>query len=177
MAKHGLFMTDIMQADFNEALRRAAKATAAIDGGQLVSVSAFANGICTVAKATSLATGGLWLAENPTEHFMEIEGLELAGVLDDERYYANCANRPFMIRKPMVNDVFSLSEDHFKTVPTAGQYIDWDSTNLCYKGVAAGSKPSGVQLKVVEIDEKQTPNAGKIGGDVFKYVRVIVEAI
>ena len=143
-----------------EALNRSAICSTNVDGGTLVSVGAYSNGVWTVTKATS--GQGLWMAYNPSEHLTKLDdGKIFAGLSADPRDYTNLANRPMDIFKLQAGvDVVALTDGNIKSTDIAsvevGKFLEQGNEGFEVKSVATASTTS---LKVVAIETMPFPNA------------------
>lgn len=127
---HGLIIESKISADNVEALNRSVVSTTAdFDGGNLMVLTA----PTTVGEdrwtATVPATGavsGLWVAYNPTDRFIDVEGRVFAGLLADERAYTNLKGKTFDAFKPKVGDEIDFTVDCIDdaTDAVAGDYLE-----------------------------------------------------
>lgn len=142
-----------------EALNRSATSTTNVDGGTLVSLSTYADGVFTATKSTE--GQGLWMAYNPSEHFSEVDGMIIAGVSKDARNYTNIAGRTFDIFKPQIGDLVSLTDGNLKTGEPAkvevGKFLEQGASGYEVKASATASTTS---LKVIAIETLPFPQAG-----------------
>lgn len=142
-----------------EALNRSAKSATDIDGGALVSLGAYADGVFTATKATS--GQGLYMAYNPSEHFTEVNGKIYAGLSKDPRDYTNLANRTFDVFKPQVGDLVGITDGNIKEADISkvqeGKYLEQGADGYEVKTSATASTTS---LKVIAIETLPFPQAG-----------------
>ena len=83
MARHGFMIEKRISAKDIEALNRSAKSVADIDGGMLVKLGEYADGVWNVTMATG--GEGLYMSYNPSEHFTNVNGRLFAGLTKDPR--------------------------------------------------------------------------------------------
>ena len=140
-----------------EAFNRSATSSADIDGGTLVSLGAYANGVFTATKATS--GEGLWMSYNPSEHFTMVGDKIYAGLSKDTRDYTNLAGRTFDVFKPQVGDLVALTDGNIKTGETVavGKFLEQGATGFEVKDSATASTTS---LKVLAIENLPFPTGG-----------------
>ena len=140
-----------------EALNRTAQCNVDIDGGTLVSLGAFADGVFTATKASS--GEGLYMAYNPTEHLTEVDGEVYAGLSKDPRKYTNIKDRPFSVFKPQIGDIIVFTDGNLASgqVPVKDQYLEQGATGLEKKESATDATTS---FKVLEIGTLPFPQKG-----------------
>lgn len=159
MAKKGYMIEKRISAKDVEALNRSAVSTTNIDGGALVALGAYADGVFTATKATS--GQGLYMAYNPSEHFTEVDGRIYAGLSKDARDYTNLANRTFDVFKPLVGDLVAVTDGNLK----AGEDAKVQVNKFLEQGadgyeVKASATASTTSLKVIAIETIPFPQAG-----------------
>lgn len=142
-----------------EALNRSAKSATDIDGGALVALSTYADGVFTATKATSGA--GLWMAYNPSEHFTKVNGKIYAGLSKDPRDYTNLADRTFDVFKLQVGDLVGITDGNLKTGEASkvqeGKFLEQGASGYEVKTSATASTTS---LKVIAVETLPFPQAG-----------------
>lgn len=157
MAKKGYMIESRMSAKDVEALNRSAVSESDIDGGTLVSLSTFADGVFTATKATS--GQGLYIAYNPSEHFTKVDDNIYAGLSQDPRDYTNLAGRTFDVAKLLVGDLVTLTAGNIKSgeTVTKGKFLEQGADGYVVKNSATASTTS---LKVIDIVTIPFPQAG-----------------
>lgn len=156
----------------NEALNRSAVATADVEGGTLVKLGSYADGVFSATVADGTDGVGLWMAYNPSEHFTKVGDKIYAGLSADPRDYVNLANRTFDVFKPMVGDIVGIVGDI--STATAGSYLIADDENgFAVEGTTHTA--GNTALKVLAVEKLAFPRAGI--GDEFAnvYVAEVVE--
>lgn len=142
-----------------EALNRSAKSATDIDGGMLVTLGAYANGVFTATKATE--GEGLYMAYNPSEHFTQVGDKVYAGLSADPRDYTNLAGRPFDVFKLVVGDLVALTDGNIKEADIddveVGVFLEQGATGYEVKSTATASTTS---LKVIAVENLPFPQAG-----------------
>lgn len=83
-----------------------------IDGGMLVKLGEYADGVWNVTKATE--GEGLYMAYNPSEHFTDVNGRLFAGLTKDPRDYTNLTGRTFDIFKLTKGDIVGITAELIK---------------------------------------------------------------
>lgn len=159
MAKKGYMIEKRIFAKDVEALNRSAKSATNIDGGTLVSLGAYADGVFTATKATEGI--GLWMAYNPSEHFTEVEGNIFAGLTKDPRDYTNLHDRTFDVFKPQVGDLVTITDGNLKAGEASkvveGKFLEQGANGYEVKTSATASTTS---LKVIAVETLPFPQAG-----------------
>lgn len=159
MAKNGYMIEKRISAKDVEALNRSAKSSVNVDGGTLVALGAYADGVWTATKATSGM--GLWMAYNPSEHFTEVNGNLYAGLSKDPRDYTNIAERTMDVFKPLVGDLVAITAGNLKSGEEAkvqiNKFLEQGTDGYEVKSSATASTTS---LKVVAIESLPFPQAG-----------------
>lgn len=112
MARHGFMIEKRISAKDVEALNRSAKSVVDIDGGMLVKLGEYADGVWNVTKATE--GEGLYMAYNPSEHFTDVNGRLFAGLTKDPRDYTNLTGRTFDIFKLTKGDIVGITAELIK---------------------------------------------------------------
>jgi len=170
----GYMIEKRINAKDNDALNRSAVCATDVDGGTLVSMSSYANGVFTVAKSTS--GSGLYMAYNPSEHFTKIGTKLFAGLSEDPRDYTNLATRTLDVFELKVHDMVGLTDGNIAsgdiTSVTVNSYLEQDSTGFRVKSTPTASTTS---LKVLAIGVQPFPQAG-IGMEFAKlYICEVVQ--
>lgn len=142
-----------------EALNRSAKSATDIDGGALVALSTYADGVFTATKATS--GNGLWMAYNPSEHFTKVDNKIYAGLSKDARDYTNLAGRTLDVFKPQVGDLIGITDGNLKNGEASkvevNKYLEQGANGYEVKASATADTTS---LKVIAIETLPFPQAG-----------------
>lgn len=114
MANHGLIIESQISADNTDALNRFAySATTDFDGGALVELaSPNVVGDDRYVASVPTATNGLWVAYNPADRHIDVEGRVFAGLIADDRVYTNLKGKTFTVFKPKAGvDLIDFTED------------------------------------------------------------------
>jgi hypothetical protein len=114
MANHGLIIESQISADNTDALNRFAySATTDFDGGALVELaSPNVVGDDRYIASVPTATNGLWVAYNPADRHIDVEGRVFAGLIADDRVYTNLKGNTFTVFKPKAGvDLIDFTED------------------------------------------------------------------
>jgi hypothetical protein len=160
MAKKGYMIESKISAKDIDALNRSAKASVDVDGGTLVELGAYADGVFTATKASGAKTG-LWMAYNPSEHLVEVNGKLIAGesISPDPRDYTNIKDRVFDVFKPQVGDIVSLTDGNLADSQTVsvGKFLEQGASGYEVKASATASTTS---LKVIAVENLPFPQAG-----------------
>ena len=129
MASKGIFIAENMASTKVGSLLRSAQQTTAIENGSLVKLGALVTGEADLYQAGAIE------AVTDTAYFVDgvelIADEQLTKGLDD---YENPANKPFRVRKPMVGDIFSVSESMITALANDKVVVD----NIAE--IAAGNK-------------------------------------
>lgn len=172
MAKHGFMIEKRLSAKDVEALNRTAKATVAIDGGTLVKLGDYADGVWDASVATE--GNGLYIAYNPSEHFTDVDGKLFAGLSKDPRDYTNIADRPFDVAKLVVDDIIGLTDGNIKADDIAtvavGKYLEASTDGLTVKDSATADTTS---LHVIGVETLPFPNGGN-GGVGMEFAKLYI---
>ena len=151
MARHGFMIEKRINAKDVEALNRSAKSVADIDGGMLVKLGEYADGVWNVTKATE--GEGLYMAYNPSEHFTNVNGRLFVGLTKDPRDYTNLAGRTFDIFKLTKGDIVGITAELIKASDVAtvakGKFLEQGADGYEKKDSATASTTS---LKVIDIE-------------------------
>ena len=162
MARHGFMIEKRINAKDVEALNRSAKSVADIDGGMLVKLGEYADGVWNVTKATD--GEGLYMAYNPSEHFTNVNGRLFAGLTKDPRDYTNLTGRTFDIFKLTKGDIVGITAELIKTSDVdsvaKGKFLEQGADGYEKKDSATASTTS---LKVIDIETLPFPNNGNGG--------------
>jgi hypothetical protein len=130
MASKGIFIAENMASTKVGSLLRSAQQSTAIENGSLVKLGALVTGEADLYQAGAIA------AVTDTAYFVDgvelIADEQLTKGLDD---YENPANKPFRVRKPMVGDRFSISEDAITALAANGKVV----VGNCVETPAAGT--------------------------------------
>lgn len=156
----------------NEALNRSAVATVDVEGGTLVKLGDYDNGVFEATVADGTDGVGLWMAYNPSEHFTKVGDKIYAGLSADPRDYVNLANRTFDVFKPLVGDIVGIVGEIATAVK--GSYLIADDTDgFAVEGTTHTA--GNTALKVIAVEKLAFPRAGI--GDEFAtvYVAEVVE--
>lgn len=141
MAK-GIFIAENMASTKLPTLLKNAKQATAIENGAVVKLTGLVSGERNLHTSDAVAT-------NKDEIFL-VDGVELISAedfiygLDD---FENVANKPFRARKPMVGDVFSISEAQITALATTvvvGNVVETPATGN--KLIEKTSATSGVSF-------------------------------
>ncbi len=121
---HGLIIESKIAADNVKTLNKSVVSTTAdFDGGNLMALAApttVGEDRWTATVPANGAVTGLYVAYNPTNRFIDVDGRLIAGLLADERAYTNIQGRTFDAFKPKVGDEISFSID---TLDSASQAL------------------------------------------------------
>lgn len=157
MSKKGYMIEQRLGAKDMEALNESAVAASDIDGGTLVTLGSFSKDVYTVTKAT---TGiGNYMAYNPSEQLIEVEGVMIPKPVADPRVYTNLTGRTFDIFKPMVGNRIGLTDGNIKTGETVavGKFLEQGADGYVVKDTPTASTTS---LEVIAITTQPFPSAG-----------------
>lgn len=184
MAKYGTIIAETrIQAYSVDALNRSAvHATADVDGGNLVALTASATAGNDVFTATTPATGalgGLWMAYNPSVRLTEVGDELFAGLSVDERAYTNIAGRVFDVFKPKVGDILALSLETMDSSgenAVAGDFLEGKNGQTKLQRIAAssGATTGSTSFKVLRVETQPYPR-GAVGMEFAK--KFIVECV
>lgn len=173
---HGLIIESQISAANIDALNRFAYSDAVdFDGGALVALASenVAGDDRYEASVPSTALNGLWIAYNPTDRHIDVEGRRFAGLLVDERAYTNLKGKTFDVFKPQANvDLVDFSEDCVDaTVEDAvvGDILESKAGQSKLTRIAAGTGATAnhTAFKIESIRYVDFPKAG-IGVDKVK---------
>ena len=158
MAKKGYMIEKRISAKDVEALNRSAVSASDVDGGALVALAGYANGVFTATKAT---TGlGNYMAYNPSEHLTQVNGNVFAGLSKDPRDYTNLAGRTFDVFKPQAGvDVVAITDGNIATGQTVAidKFLEQGANGYEVKDTATTGITS---FKVIAIEKQAFPQAG-----------------
>lgn len=157
MAKKGYIIEKRISAKDVEALNRSAVSTEDIDGGTLVSLEEYSNGVFTAKKST----GGLgnYMAYNPSEHLVKV-GDNYATISKDPRDYTNLASRTFDVFKPQTGvDVIGITDGNIAIGQTiaVGSFLEQGTAGYEAKATSTAGTTS---FKVIAIENQPFPQAG-----------------
>lgn len=159
MARHGFMIEKRISAKDVEALNRSAKSVADVDGGMLVQLGEYADGVWNVTKSTE--GEGLYMAYNPSERLTNVNGKLFAGLTKDPRDYTNLAGRPFDVFKLTKGDIVGITAELIKAEDVAsvekGSFLEQGADGYENKATATASTTS---LKVIDIETLPFPNNG-----------------
>jgi hypothetical protein len=162
---HGILIESKIAAKDIDALNRSVVATADVDAGSLLALTApstVGEDRWTVAQPSASALTDLWIAYNPTARITKIDDLEFAGLSVDDRRYTNVANKTFDAFKPKVGDEIEFSVDCVDPSAVAsvvaGDYLD---------SVAGSFKLASVMPEAEEVAEgEEAPALGNGTNDI-----------
>lgn len=165
---NGVIIESRIQATNIDALNRTAQATVDVAGGGLVSLAASGtqgNEVWTATAPADGTLGDLWIAYNPAEHLTVVNDKMFAGLSADPRDYANVANRPFDVFKPVVGDEIDITVDCVDSTSSsvvAGDFLESKAGQTTFTRVAAGTgATAGSTAFVVEyVGVEPFPQAG-----------------
>ena len=135
-------------------------------------------------KATVPAEGkvsGLWMAYNPTNRFINVDGRLLAGLLADERAYTNIQGRTFDAFKPQIHDEICFSIDDLDATSKAalasiesGDILEAKAgqSTLTRVAKATGATADTTAFVIERIEYEQFAKAG-IGVDKVPFFRCV----
>lgn len=179
---HGILIESLIEAENVDKLQRSFVATADIDGGGVVSLTAPTKQGDNVWTATKGLVEGktIAIAYNPQAHYTDVNGKRYAGLSNDDRDYTNLAGEiggAFIPRKDdeivitvedIVASTLALAVAGNYLVPTASDFR-WTATDTAPK--------SGVALQIENVENLQFPPAkGSIGFTVQNAVKAVVIA-
>lgn len=185
MANHGLIIESKIAAKDIDALNRSVVcASADVDGGSLLALTAPSvkgEDRWTVAQPSANALTGLWVAYNPTNRLIEVEGREFAGLSVDDRLYTNLKGKTFDAFKPKVGDEIEFSEDCIDPEALedleSGDFLESvaGSFKLARQTAAQGAT-AGHTAFLVEFATEHPLGAKGIGDASFKTFRAVCVA-
>jgi hypothetical protein len=177
---HGILIESLIEAENVDKLQRSFVATADVDGGGVVSLTAPTKQGDNVWTATVGYVEGKVqaIAYNPQNHFTEVNGKRYAGLSNDDRDYTNLANDvagAFIPRKD--DEIIVTVEDIVPStlaLAVAGNYLV--PTEADFRWTATATAPqSGLSLKIEDAESFQFPPVkGAIGFTVQKAVKAYV---
>lgn len=184
MAKYGIIIAESRIAAYNlDSLNRSCThATADVDGGNLVSLTASTtagNDVFTAATPTAQTLGGLWMAYNPSVRLTEVDGQYFAGLSADDRHYTNIAGRVFDVFKPKKGDILALTLETIDASganAVAGDILESKASQTKLQRIAAvtGATSGSTAFKILRVETQPFPQAG-VGMEMAK--KFIVECI
>jgi hypothetical protein len=181
---HGIIVESKIAAKDIDALNRSVVATADVDAGSLLALTApstVGEDRWTVAQPSASALTDLWIAYNPTARITKIDDLEFAGLSVDDRRYTNIANKTFDAFKPKVGDEIEFSVDCVDPSAVAsvvaGDYLESvaGSFKLARIPAATGATAGHTAFKVEYVKTYHFPQKA-IGDADVKFFRVVCVA-
>ena len=154
--------------DINAFNRSCKHATADVDGGNLVALTASTTAGDNVWTATTPATGALgslWMAYNPSVRLTEVNDGFYAGLSADERAYTNIAGRVFDVFKPKVGDEVHLTIDCIDASgadAVAGDFLEGKNAQTKLQRIAAltGATSGSTSFEIIRVETQPYPRAG-----------------
>lgn len=179
---HGLIIESKIAAKDIDALNRSAVAKIDVDGGNLVALTAptkVGDDVWTAEAPKAGSLGDLWIAYNPTDRHIEVEGRKFAGLIEDERAYTNLAGKTFDVFKPKAGDEIEISVDAIDNVASlvAGDFLEAKAGQTKWTRVAkaTGATAGSTAVQVEYAVPHEFPKAG-IGVDKVNFYRCVVVA-
>lgn len=179
---HGLVNESKISAKDIDALNRSVVATVDVDGGNLIALTApteVGSDVWTAEAPKAGNLGGLWIAYNPTNRHIDVEGKVFAGLTADERAYTNIAGKTFDAFKPVVGDEIEISVDAIDDVKSivAGDYLEAKAGQTKWTRVAkaTGATAGSTAVQVEYAVPHDFPKAG-IGVEKVNFYRCVVVA-
>ena len=169
---NGFIVEKKIAADEIASLNASATCSTNVDGGNAVTLGAYANDNYTVTLAGATADVGVWMAYNPTERLTPVGTSPnikyFAGLSADPRDYTNLATREVDIFKPQVEDIIGFTAANFGSnqVPdtTTNKYITTAASGQLIASdipVAAGK----VAFEILSVETLPFPQGGTVGMD------------
>lgn len=179
MAYGVMVESQIMATDVGT-LNRFAKCTSAVDGGGLVSLAnptVQGDDVWTASVPASGTLGGLYMAYNPSEKYISVNGKEFANLSVDPRDYTNLANKTFTVFKPKVGDEVIVTIDCVDasgSAAVAGDILESKASQTKLQRIAAltGATAGSTAFKIETVTTLNFPSAS-IGEDRVKAFRVL----
>ena len=171
MAKYSILVEQAIAAMNIDSLNKTAISTTDdIAGGNVVVLTASGKNGDNVFTATkpAAATDDVYMAYNPAEHYLVVNGNVYAGdsLTSDVRDFTNIANHPFGVFKPQKNDEIEIIDEAIAKDKTAadalvGKYLVVGDSYTLKSAAEAGT---GLAFKVVNtIKHDFPPTKGTIG--------------
>ena len=179
---HGILIESLIEAENVDKLQRSFVATADVDGGGVVSLTAPTTQGDNVWTATAGYVEGntIAIAYNPQNHFTDVNGKRYAGLSADDRDYTNLANEVGGAFIPRKDDEIIVTNEDIVTstlaLAVAGNYLVPTASD--FRWTATDTKPqSGVVLQIENVEKYQFPPVkGSIGFSVQNAVKAVVIA-
>lgn len=153
---YGWIVEKELAADVIDTLNKSATCVDNVDGGNLVTVGVYTDGGYATTLGTAGATLGFWMAYNPTEHLINVDGSEFSQLTKDPRKYTNLANRTFDIFKPQVEDLIGFSAFCISgSIPVVGQFLEPAANGKLQ--TKATQTASSTSFKVVATENQPFP--------------------
>jgi hypothetical protein len=156
---YGFIVEKKINASDIDALNNIATCATNVDGGNLVTYGAYAQGVWTVTLAGANAGTGLGMAYNPTEHLTVVNGKYFSGLSADPRDYTNLANRPFDVFHPVAGDIIGFTTANITgNAPVVNDVLTTAANGVLT--VNAAPTAGTTQFKVLAVENLPFPQAG-----------------